>query len=67
MIKDKKMDLNKVFDVIDGHDGNGRPGLQNSLSRHGGISGFLFGVAAVAQRLAADLWFVCDQFVEQYY
>ena len=58
------MDLNKVFDVIDGHDGNGRPGsLQNSLSRHGGIGGFLFGVAAVAQGLAADLCFVCDQFV----
>lgn len=27
MIKDKKMDLNKVFDVIDGHDGNGEIGM----------------------------------------
>mmetsp|Transcript_42879 Transcript_42879/g.70767 ORF Transcript_42879/g.70767 Transcript_42879/m.70767 type:complete len:246 (+) Transcript_42879:3-740(+) len=27
MIKEKKMDLNKVFDVIDGHDGNGEIGM----------------------------------------
>lgn len=26
MLKDKKTGLNKVFDTIDGHDGNGQPG-----------------------------------------
>ena len=54
MIKDKKMDLNKVFDVLDGHDGNGQAAsFQNSLSRPG-IRGFLFGVAVAVQRLTDD-------------
>ena len=53
------MDLNKVFDVIDGHDGNGRTGEFwrtdcPDMSRHSGISGFLFGMAVVAQQLGAD-------------